>query len=333
MSMEQQLRQAAEAIGTADKIVLACHINPDGDALGSILSLTHALRALGKDVVTLSADGVPAIYAWMPGAEWITTTTERRDFDLAIVCDAGALERVGRSVMPIIESAPLLMDIDHHVVMGSTFGTIQVLDDKAAATAELIFPLLRVLSDSIGRNLIDRAVADCLMTGIITDTGSFRFMNVTPQTFELSALLQRLGASPAVISELVFENRSFASLKLLGRALDVMQRTPDGRIAWTHIRAADLEEFDATDADTEGIVSHVRAIEGAQIGILFREIPGKKVRISLRARDGADVNLIANVFGGGGHKLASGCSVEPPLEEAERLVLAEAIRQLAAAPQ
>ena len=198
----------------------------------------------------------------------------------------------------------------------------------AAATAELVWLLVLALGKLWDRNLADKAVADCLMTGLITDTGSFRFLNVTPRTFLLAARLQRLGAIPAPITELVFENKSYASIKLLGRALDSLQRTADGRVAWAHVSAQDFADLDAADADTEGIVNHVRAVEGVQVGILFREVPGKKVRISLRARDGADVNRIANAFGGGGHKLAAGCSAEPPLADVELAVVSETLRQL-----
>jgi phosphoesterase RecJ-like protein len=282
---------------------------------------------MGKDVLPLLTDGVPDIYCWMPGAELVQTSTDRRDFDIAVVCDAGALVRVGRSILPTIESAPVLVDIDHHVADGP-FGDIRILDSRAAATAELMWPLLRKLSRISGINLIDADIAQCLMTGLITDTGSFRFPNVTPYSFDLASRLQKLGADPAPINELVFETRSYAAIKLLGRALDSLQVTPDRRVAWARVTAADFDEFGASDAETEGVVNHVRAVKGAQVGLLFREIPGKQVRISLRAREGADVNKIANVFGGGGHRLAAGCSVEPPLKEAERAVVAEAIRQL-----
>ena len=325
--MRKQVKAAVAAIDAAHKIVLAGHVNPDGDTLGCVLALAHVLRKAGKDVTAISTDGVPAIYRWMPGTDQIFTGTDRRDFDLAIVCDAGALDRIGRSVIPAIESAPLLIDIDHHVADG-VFGDIRILDVTAAATAELVWPLVVALGKVWGRDLADKAVADCLMTGLITDTGSFRFLNVTPRTFLLAARLQRMGAVPAPIAELVFENKSYAGVKLLGRALDTMQRTQDGRVAWTHVSAQDFADYDAADADTEGIVNHVRSVEGVQVGILFREVPGKKVRISLRARDGADVNRIANVFGGGGHKLAAGCSAEPPLADVERAVVQETVRQL-----
>ncbi len=321
------IAEAVLAIRQARRIVVTSHVNPDGDALGSVLAMTHILDALGKDVTPLMADGVPDIYRWMPGADRIVTQTERRDFDLAIVCDAGAIERVGKSVRPVVEETLLVMDIDHHVADGP-FGDIRILDATASATAELVWQLLLALQPTTAQSLATKEIADCLLTGIITDTGSYRYPNTTPFTFELSAQLQKLGAQPAMISELVFENRSYASLKLLGRALDSLQTTPDGQVAWAHVTTQDFADTKGEDADTEGIVSHVRAVQGAQIGILFREVPDKKVRISLRAREGANVNKIANVFGGGGHKLAAGCSLDPPLADVEQQVIAEAMRQL-----
>ena len=326
--MKKQIKEAVGALCSAERIALACHVNPDGDALGSILALTHVLRGLGKTAMPLSADGVPDIYGWMPGAEWVRQGTDQRDFDLAVVCDSGALDRVGKRVMAVIETASVVIDIDHHATEG-VFGDIQIIDATAAATAELVWKVIRALSVEIGRPLADRAVADCLMAGIITDTGSFRFLNVTPHTFDLAARLQRLGAQPAEIAELVFENRSFASLKLLGRALASLQTTPDGRIAWAHVTAADYAQLNADDAETEGIVSHVRSVKGAQVGILFREVPGRNIRISLRSRDGVDVSKVAAAFDGGGHKLAAGCSLDAPLAEAEKIVLAEMQRQMA----
>ena len=326
-AIHEAIQAAAAAISQAQRIVVTSYVNPDGDALGCVLAVTHLLDALGKDVTPLMADGVPDIYKWLPGAERVQMQTTRQDFELAIVCDAGALERVGRSVRPIVEDTPLVIDIDHHVA-DEPFGDIRLLDATASATAEIVWELLLVLQTQTGRELATRQIAECLMTGIITDTGSFRYLNVTPRTFELSAQLQRLGATPATIAELVYENQSYASVKILGRALDSLQTTPDGRVAWARVTAQDFADLNALDADTEGIVAHVRAVRGTQIGILFREVPGKKIRISLRARDGADVNKIANVFGGGGHKLAAGCSLDPPLAEVEAQVIAEAVRQL-----
>ncbi|MCS6775614.1 MAG: bifunctional oligoribonuclease/PAP phosphatase NrnA [Chloroherpetonaceae bacterium] len=319
--MRRLYQEAARALCAAHRVVLAGHVNPDGDTLGSALALAHLLRAREKDVVVLSADGVPDIYRWLPGADGVQTGTDRRDFDLAVVCDAGALDRVGASVLPVIASAARLMDIDHHVG-DAPFGDLRLLDARAAATSEIVFQLGQLLGP------ITRPVATCLMTGIITDTGSFRFPNTTPRTFQIAARLQRCGAVPAEIFELVFENRSLAGLKLLGRALDRLQVSGDGRVAWTVLTAEDMRALGATDADTEGIVTHVRAVKTAQAGLLFREIPGGKIRVSLRGREGVPVHRIAARFGGGGHPMAAGCSLPPPLSEAVQTLLAEVRRYL-----
>ncbi|HLI48525.1 MAG TPA: bifunctional oligoribonuclease/PAP phosphatase NrnA [Chthonomonas sp.] len=324
--MRKAALAVARALCSTERVVLAAHVNPDGDTLGCTLALMHALKALGKAVVLLSADGVPSIYTWMPGADVVQTSTERRDFDVAVVCDAGRIDRVG-SVQEIVLSAPLVVDVDHHLADG-VFGNLLFVDANAAAACELGWELVLALEKVSGKRLANREIAECLLTGIITDTGSFQFPSVTPRTFTIAAKLQRLGAVPSRINELVFENRSRESVELLGRALSTLQISPDGKVAWVHVTAKDYEEFNAVDADTEGIVNHVRSIQGVLIGILFREIPGKKVRVSLRAREGADVHRIAQVFGGGGHRLAAGCSLPPPLEKAEQLVVAEAIRQL-----
>lgn len=310
------LNAAAEALLRAERVVLASHVNPDGDTLGSSLALALALRAMGKEAVPLSSDGVPEILRWLPGQQWVQRETDARDFDLAVVCDTGTLDRVGKA-RPAIESAPASICVDHHVAEG-TFGQIRVVDSRAAATGELVYALLRAMQVPMTRD-----IANCLLCALITDTGSFRFMNVTPTTFRIAGALMRFGAYPSSISELVFENRSLASVKLLGRALDSLKTANRGRIAWAHVRARDFQELGATDEDTEGIVNHVRAVNTAVVAALFREVPGHRIRVSLRARDGFDVNRVARAFGGGGHKLAAGCHHDPPLEAAEADLLAE----------
>jgi phosphoesterase RecJ-like protein len=319
--MSSPIEQAAAAIRAANRVVLASHVNPDGDTLGSCLALTLCLRAMGKQATPLSHDGVPDILRWMPGQELVERTTTETDFDLAIVCDTGTTERIGRS-KAAVESAKRTLTIDHHVAEGE-FGEIRLVDSHAAATGEIVFSLLRELGAEITRE-----IAQCLLCAIITDTGSFRYMNVTPETFEIASALMEAGACPAQIADLVFDNRSVASLRLLGRALESLQLSEDGRVAWAVIRASDFAAFNATDEETEGIVTHVRAARTARVGVLFREIPGKQVRISLRAREGFDVNRVANVFGGGGHKLAAGCSLEPPVEAAVAKVIGEIERQM-----
>ena len=313
--LTQPLQDAVAAIHASQTIVLACHVNPDGDALGSMLGLALALLPLGKTITCLSEDGVPAILAFLPGAERVRQTTGEVAFDLALVVDSGDLPRVGKTIQPIIGRARRVVDIDHHVTSGA-FGDIRVLDARAASTAEIVYALLLTLQAPITPE-----IATCLFTGIITDTGSFRFQNVTPNTLHVAAALLEAGAPPAFISEHVFENRTFAATQLLGYALSSLKKTAGGRIVWAHITASDFAEVSATDQDTEGIVSYVRGVQDAEVGILFREMAGGGVRVSLRARDTVNVAEVAAQFGGGGHRMASGCSVELPLAEAEAAVI------------
>ncbi len=314
------LGDAAAAIRQSRTIVLACHVNPDGDALGSLLGLALALLALGKTVTCLSEDGVPAMLTFLPGADLVRQATGEAEFDLALVVDSGDFPRVGLSVQPLIQRARRIVDIDHHVTAGA-FGDIRVLDARAASTAEIVYRLLQTLGVPLTPD-----IATCLFTGILTDTGSFRFQNVTPNTLQTAAALLEAGAPPAVISEHVFENRTFAATQLLGRALASLQKTDGGRIVWARITAGDFAETQATDQDTEGIVSYVRGVQGAEVGILLREMPdGSAVRVSLRSRDTVNVAEIAARFGGGGHRMASGCTVPLPLAEAEKAVL-DAVR-------
>ena len=313
--LELPLIDAAAAIRASQSIVLACHVNPDGDALGSMLGLALALISLSKEVVCLSEDGVPDILRFLPGTELVAKTTTLAVFDLALVVDSGDLPRVGATIQPLVGRAKRVVDIDHHVTAGA-FGDIRVLDSRAASTAEIVYALLETLAIPITAD-----IATCLFTGIITDTGSFRFQNVTPNTLRVAAKLLEAGAPPAHISENVFENRTFAATRLLGQALSSLTQTSDGQVVWAHITAKDFQELGATDQDTEGVVNYVRGVRGAEVGVLFREMEPGKIRVSLRSRESVNVAEIASRFGGGGHRMASGCTVELPLAEAERIVI------------
>ena len=313
-----ELDAAMTAIQDAQTIALACHINPDGDALGSLLGMGLALREKfpTKDLTFLSHDGVPDVYSFLPGSEQILREPRLSHYDLAIALDSGDLARIGDGLLPMFAAAKLRIDIDHHVSDGA-FGEIRLLDSRAAATAEIVYEFL----DAFGIPLT-KEIATCLLTGVITDTGSFRFMNVTPNTLRTAANLIEAGASPAVIAERVFDNRPFCATKLMGLALSSLSSTDDGRITWAHVTQADFAAASASDEDTEGFINFVRAVRGCEVALLFREFQPGKVRISLRSVDGRDVAKIANQFGGGGHKMAAGCNYTGTLADAETALLA-----------
>ena len=302
----------------AKTIALACHVNPDGDALGSLLALGIALKTKypQKEVVLLSHDGVPEIYQFLPSSADILSDSPAKSYDLAIALDSGDPERTGERIFPIFDASLSRMDIDHHIGEGE-FGDVRLLDTKAAATAEIVYDLITRLNIAVTTD-----IATCLLTGVITDTGSFRFMNVTPRTLRTAASLIEAGASPSLIAERVFDNRTFPATKLLGRALSALQIDLSGRITYAAIAQHDFSETGSTDQETEGFINFLRSIRGSEVALLFRESELGHVRISLRSCDKVNVSLIAQQFGGGGHRMASGCTFHGSLPDAQKALLA-----------
>jgi phosphoesterase RecJ-like protein len=322
-SLGDVFRATAAEIERVDRIVLACHVNPDGDALGSMLGLAHGLRSLGKDVTVLSQDGVPDIYTFLPGCDTVQSRLPVTiSFPLAIVLDSGDILRIGPDVLAIINRSGRIIDIDHHV-SGDGFGDVKVIDSTAASTAEIVFEFLKFLNIDV-----TDSIAACLFTGLITDTGSFRFQNTTGKTFRAGAELVDAGAKPSEIAEIVFDNRTLPATLVLGRALTSLQSAANGRVIWVKLSHEDYTATGARDEGTEGIVNYARGVRGAQVGVFFREaIPGK-IRISLRSHEGLDVSKVAGQYNGGGHRMASGCSFTGTLEDAERAVIQTILSQL-----
>lgn len=302
-----------------ESYVLACHVRPDGDCLGAMLALARELRRLGKDVTALSIDGVPENYAFLPGADTVVSRTERRGFDVGILIDSDTPKRVGDSA-DAVASARTHARIDHHL-SSEAFGDICIVDTQISSTCELITQLFEA-----NEIAIDQPTATLLLAGIIFDTGGFRYPNASAGTFEIASELARLGAKSSEIAREVLENRPARALKLLGRALNSLTMEPDASIAYGVITPEDYEELGVTDADTEGIVNSLSAVKGPKVVILFRETEPGTVRVSLRSRDGVDVNQVAKAFDGGGHAAAAGCTVNGTLEEAKSRVIAEVQR-------
>ncbi len=299
--------------------VLACHQRPDGDTLGSSLAMAHALRSMGKDVVVLSDDGVPENYEFIPESDTVLTSTDRRDFDVGMLVDSEGINRVGAAA-EAVKSARLTVCIDHHVP-GGEFGELRVVDTGAAATAEIVAELLEENSVPI-----DQVSATQLLTGLIADTGAFRFANTSPRTFHIAAKLTDLGANPSTIAREVYDSRPLRAARLLGRALCSLQVDEKDRVVWAVITHKDLVELGATDADTDSIINQVKAVKGPKVAILFRETEPGVVRTSLRSRDGVDVNEVARKFGGGGHVAAAGCTLRTDLAEAQKILVGEVIK-------
>jgi len=321
MRSRNSFKHAAQLLCEAESLLIVPHLHPDGDALGSALGLYHALRQMGKTAVeVVSHDSVPEIYRFLP--DWDKIHIEhppQTTYDVAVVVDQSQLSRAGRHEA-LARAARRILQIDHHVPL-EPFADVRLVDTSAAATAELVYRLLRSM-----HLRITPEVATCLLTGIVTDTFSFKFPNTTPRTLRIAAALQQAGADLSFISEQVFETRSFSSVKLLGLALSSLQRTPDGKIAWITIPRSAFEAAQAHEEETEGIVNFVRSVRGVEVAMMLRESPNHKIRVSLRSRGKVNVAQLAQRFGGGGHENAAGCTLETSLEEAEAILVREAQR-------
>ncbi|HUV03808.1 MAG TPA: bifunctional oligoribonuclease/PAP phosphatase NrnA [Armatimonadota bacterium] len=312
---KSDLQDAVSILRECSDFLIAGHVSPDGDCLGCMCALALALQGPGKSVVLVNPDGVPDLYRYLPGSDRVVREVPAgRRFDAAIVVDCEGLDRLG----VVAEALPLcrrVLEIDHHPG-GRPSSDVQLVDPSAASCGEIVVQLLNEAGIKIEHN-----VAECLLTAVVTDTGSFRFSSVKPSTLRAAATLIEAGASISKVARRVYETRSLSSVKLLGIALSTLRTTADGQIVYTSITRDQMALSSAADAETEGIVNYVRSVRGAQVGILFRECQDGNTKVSLRSRDGLDISQVARLFGGGGHRAAAGCTVERPLSDAVGLVV------------
>jgi len=309
------LRRTPEAL-------IVCHVAPDGDCLGAALALALACEEVGVRAVVGSADGVPEAYRFLPASARIRTDPPAEAFTVGVAIECSSLDRAG-GFADALARCRTLVNIDHHL-SNTGFGNIVYWDTSAAAVGEQVHDVIRAMGVPLRADL-----AQCLLTAIVTDTGSFRFPNTTPRTLRLCADLIDAGGSIPRVIERVYETRSAGSLRLLGAALDALALAGDGRIAWTAVTAQMLQEAGALPEDVTGIVGMLRQIRGVRVALLFEETPSG-IRVGIRSRDGARSNVIAETFGGGGHTGAAGFTAQGSLAEVVARTLDAAQRELRA---
>ncbi len=311
----------ADALGRCRHVLLLNHVSPDGDCLGSTLALARALSTRGQRATVGSADGVPEVYRFLPGADGIRRELpDDAAYDAVVFMECSTPDRAG-ALAARAAAVPLWVNIDHHLNNGG-FGHLIAYDATAAAVAELVHPIVRRLAPGP-----DRQTATCLLCALLTDTGSFRYPAVTQRTLTIAADLVGQGAHPSEVYARVYENRPATTLRLLGQALGRLRLSPDGRVAWTVVTQAMLGETGAAMEESEGIVGALRAIAGVDVAMLFKEDPDG-IRVSLRARGAVSANAIAEAFGGGGHAAAAGFTGRGTLDEVVRQTLEVVEREL-----
>lgn len=314
---ERDWEQAAAILASASSVALACHVDPDGDALGSMLALDRFLRSRG--VRTTASWGtavdapddllvIPPQYTFLP---FLSALVTPRQFPTAppvmVALDTGSASRLG-SLRDAAQNAGTLIVIDHHA-SGAPFGDVRLVDGEAAATAVLVDELLHRMGGSL-----DRDIATCLYVGLLTDTGSFQYASTTPRVLELAARLVSHDIDPAAISRRVYATHSFGYLKLLGRALQRAELVADVGLLWTAVGQDDLDEFGVALQETEGLIDVLRGVEAAECTMVSKQQSDGSWRTSLRSRGAVDVGEVATSLGGGGHALLAGFVADDGLE-------------------
>lgn len=326
---EASWRAALDAITAADEVVLACHVDPDGDALGSMLALTLALRALGKRALAVfpgngarNADdpAPPATFGFLPGADTLAVATALPQRPAVLVTlDCASAERLGE-LEPLADAAATVVVVDHHA-RGTAFGDVRLLDGSAAATAVIVAELI----DRLGVPY-DRAIATNLYVGLVTDTGRFRYASTTPEVLELAARLMRHGVDQADVNRRIWDTRSFGYLKLLGRALERTRVEPEAGLAWTAVPLREVGDLGVRPDEPEGVIDAVRALEDVDCAMVCREQADGRWKVSLRSKGATDVGLVAARLGGGGHPYAAGFTAGADLDA----VVSDVVRALRA---
>lgn len=315
-NLTETLRKIVNEIHGGQRFLIAAHENPEGDAIGSMLALGLALRALQKQVVFLNQDPTPEALAFLPGAEEIRHEAPEIDdrFDLAFALDCGDHSRLGTEFAKV-QRIGKLINIDHHL-SNRYFGDINYVDPWASSACEIVFDLLRALP--LG---LTQAIAQNIYTGILTDTGSFHYSNTTAKTFAVSRACLRAGVDPWKIAQMVYEFQPLPRLRLLALALSTLESAAGGRIHSIWVSRKMLEETKATKAMTEDFINYPRSIRGVEVALFFREEAPLRYRVSLRSRGAVDVSAIAQEFQGGGHPSAAGCTLEGSLAEVKTKIL------------
>ncbi|MDY6794208.1 MAG: bifunctional oligoribonuclease/PAP phosphatase NrnA [Actinomycetota bacterium] len=308
------LDEVVAVIADARDIGLVSHINPDGDSIGSLLGLAITLNDAGKRVFASLPlpEHYPPQYRFLPGRDLLNTPQEiPGGLEVFMALDCSNLDRLGE-LCETAEAAETLINIDHHED-NQLFGSINLVDDGASSTAELIHRLLKRAGWSITPD-----VATCLYTGLVTDTGRFQHRNTAPRTFMTASELAGEGADIHRVVMEIYHNQSLSYTRLIGVALQRTEVVEDCGLVYSYITMEDLKRTGAILPETEDLIDFLRGIKGTSVVALFKEMKEGKTRVSLRSRDGNEVGPIARSMGGGGHAMAAGYTSERDIKESIR---------------
>ncbi len=305
-------------------MAVAAHINPDGDAVGSVLGVAEILSAAGKNVEVIHQKNVSAKYGFLSGWDRFLKPWEPdKPVDLLVCLDAGEFNRLPETAQKLLNDGTSTVNVDHHV-SNDGFGTASWVDPIAPSTSYMIYTLFK----ESGYEIIS-AAAEALYVGLLTDTGGFSYTNATADAFATAAELVEMGVKPFYVEKNLYGGSELSHYRLSGAVLCTMSRAGAGDIVYMYATREMLETTGAEPADTEGIVDVTKRVAGMRLGVFFRETEDGDVRVSFRSGDSINVRVLAESLGGGGHNEAAGCKINGPLDGAMRSVLARCEKWLA----
>ncbi len=310
---QEDLKSTARVIREGRHIILACHLNPDGDAIGSLLGLGFGLAKMGKRIVMLCPDRIPMRYIDLPGARLIKQNFNKQA-DLAVSVDCASINQLSR-LEAAFSKTKRIVEIDHHSYR-TRFGDVQLVNKNACSVGEIVLLLLEELGVPL-----DRKIAECLLTSIIVETSSFSRPDVNIYTFEICAKLMEAGANFRKIAEKFYWQKRLAAVQLTGLALARVRTIAKNKLAWSIITNKDFEHFHGHQEDVDSVADDMMAVADTKITILFREIEGNMLRVSIRSKEGIDVGYLASTYGGGGHPDVAGCRIHNNKKTIEKFVI------------
>ncbi len=314
----KNLTQFCKALKSYDRFLLACHVAPEGDAIGSILAMESLLRRMGKKTTVIAEDVFPQRLFCLSSKRWRQVDeikAKPSDFQALVLADCPTLERTGR-VKEFVTPKTVIFNIDHHV-SNSNFGHYNYVLPTAAASGEVVFDIFKYF-----KMPLTKEDAVNLYVALSTDTGSFKNGNTTVKSHRMAAELIGHGIDLDKINDDIYSTYSLNKINLYSRLLGKVKTALGGRVAWVGMRREDLIQTGATEEDTEGFIDFLKCLREVKVAFFMSEYLNKSdIRVSFRSKESYDVNKVAICFKGGGHKKAAGCVMHCSLEEAEKEIL------------
>ena len=303
-----------QQFNNSNKIIVVTHAHPDGDAIGSLIAMGMSLEALNKKITLYCESLIPAVYRFLPEVHRVVNKIGNLNYDMAVILDCGDLSRVGQTVS-YLEQIPVIVNIDHHVT-NTRFGHLQLIDTSACATAEIVYRLIKQMGLTFSKS-----VATSIYTGILADTGSFRFSNTNKAAFAICQEMVEIGVDPHNIAQHVYGTYSLSRIKLLNLALDSIELSENGKLSIMTLTQKMFDETNTKPEDVDGLINYAQRIEDVEVAALIQEHQNgnensrttNRFHVSLRSDGTFDVAAIAAMFGGGGHSSAAGFSIEETL--------------------